>query len=169
MDTSAFYALVAGINFTLLGLWWVAVQERAELRRREYRAGRMAYVVSLQFVVPGTAALLSQAAPNVAVLWRASFTLAGLAGIAGILMLAPTLTSVKAGVVARLLLVLGVPLYGLVAIVAAVPGVNRALNTHLTGLQLEAVMFCLLVFLGAQTAWAAAMSPSREDIPADGQ
>ena len=28
MDLDAFYSVVSGINFTLLGLWWVAIKER---------------------------------------------------------------------------------------------------------------------------------------------
>jgi hypothetical protein len=162
---SAFYAVVAGIDFTLLGLWWVAVSDRADLR--EHRAGGTAYLVSLQFVVPGTASLLSQVAPNFPVLWRASFTLAGVAGAGAVLMLAPALARAKARAIALPVLFLGVPLYCLVALVAALPEVARALSTQLTGLQLEALMFCLLVFLGVQTAWAAAMSPSREGVPAN--
>ena len=54
MDIAAFYAVVAGVNFTLLGLWWVAVHERIDVRDRASR--RMAYVVALQFMVPGTTA-----------------------------------------------------------------------------------------------------------------
>jgi hypothetical protein len=78
-DLTAFYGIISGVNFTLLGLWWVAVQELKHLRQTG--AGRMAYIVSLQFLLPGTAALLSQVAPKVTGLWRGSFTLAGVPSI----------------------------------------------------------------------------------------
>lgn len=156
-DLSDFYETIAGINFTLLGLWWVAVQDRPHLRTKSDQAGGMAYVVSLQFLIPGTAALLSQVAPEVPVLWRAAFTTAGVLGVAGIVLIAPRLMSRTA---ARLLLAVGVPLYALVAVMAAVPALERAIGSSLSGAQWEGVLFCLVVLLGAQTAWTAAMSPA---------
>ena len=164
-DLSGFYSVVAGINFTLLGLWWVAVQERPDLRSRRARTSRMAYVVSLQFVLPGTAALLSQVAPTVPIVWRASFVAAGIAGGAGILLLAPALGRAQARTAARWLLVLGVPLYVLVVIVASVPQLSYQVDNQLNGAQLEAVLFCLLLLLGAQTAWTAAMAPQLTEEP----
>lgn len=163
MDISAFYAVVAGINFTLLGLWWVAVLERADLRRAGSGASKMAYVVSLQFLLPGTVALLSQVAPNVAELWRTAFTLGGVAGVVGILMLVPRLLQTHVRSAALGLLILGVPLHALVAIVALLPGLDSGLNLELNSLQLEAVLFCVLVLVGAHTAWTAAMSSNPED------
>jgi hypothetical protein len=169
MDITAFYAVVAGINFTLLGLWWVAVQDRPDLRRPEYGTGRMAYIVSLQFVVPGTASLLSQVAPDVGAVWQTAFILAGLAGMAGIIMVAPALLRAKARAAALMLLWGGVPLYLLVTIVALLETLHLRLelNLQLTGLRLEAILFCLLVLLGTQTAWAVAMSPTLDQTPAD--
>lgn len=64
-ELSDFSSVVAGVCFTLLGLWWVVVHESPDLRRRELRGGQMAYAVSLQFVLPGTAAIFSQVAPEV--------------------------------------------------------------------------------------------------------
>jgi hypothetical protein len=163
VDISAFYAVVAGINFTLLGLWWVAVLERADLRRAGSRAGQMAYVVSLQFLLPGTVALLSQVAPNVAFVWRTAFVLGGVAGVVGIVMLVPILLETHLRTPARLLLAVGLPIHALVAIVALLPDLRSTFGLDLSSLQVEAVLFCLLVLLGAQTAWAAAMAPSQDD------
>lgn len=166
MEISAFYAVVAGINFTLLGLWWVAVQERAELRRAGSRTGQMAYVVSLQFLLPGTVALLSQVAPNVPQLWRTAFVLGGAAGVAGIVLLVPILLRTRLRTAALLLLGVGVPIHALVAIVAVLPDLTVITGIQLTSLQVEAILFCLLVLLGAQTAWTAAMTPSQDEEPA---
>jgi hypothetical protein len=140
-ELTAFYGIMAGINFTLLGLWWVTVQDRPHLRRP-------GYVVSLQFLVPGTAALLSQVAPQTPALWRTAFVIAGIAGATGILL-------TGRGRTARLLLWAGTPLYGLIVVVAALPRLGG-----LTGPQWEGVLFCLLVLVGAQTAWATAMAPA---------
>jgi hypothetical protein len=160
-DLTAFYGIISGVNFTLLGLWWVAVQELKHLRQSG--SGRMAYIVSLQFVVPGTAALLSQVAPKVSGLWRGSFTLAGILGALGIILLAPRLVEAGSRRVSRLLLVFGIPLYALIAVVAAVPSIDTAVAKSINGAQLEGVLFCLLVLLSTQTAWGAAMSRWGED------
>lgn len=168
MDISAFYAVVAGINFTLLGLWWVAVLERPDLRRTGSQTGQMAYAVSLQFLIPGTASLLSQVAPNVGWLWRTAFVLGGAAGVVGIARLVPILLRTHLRTAARLLVVAGIPIHSLVAIVAMLPDLRSALGIQLSSLQVEAVLFCLLVLVGAQTAWIAAMSPSVDDEAARG-
>ncbi|MCM4084327.1 hypothetical protein [Paractinoplanes hotanensis] len=167
-ELTAFYGIVAGVNFTLLGLWWVTVQERPHLRGPETGNGRTAYIISLQFVVPGTAALVSQVAPQTPTLWRVAFVIAGLAGGAGILMLAPNMGTPGHRVASRLLLYVGAPLYGLVAFAAAYPQLGAGSTASLNGPQWEGVLFCLLVLLGAQTAWTTAMSPaeSRMQSPA---
>lgn len=160
MDVIEFYGVIAGINFTLLGLWWVTVRERSDLRDTALRTGRTAYAVSLQFVVPGTAALLAQVAPEVPLLWRTAFTLTGIIGAVATLLLALTLPP-AAGVVRSLLVFFAVPLYCAVAVVAALPNLNGSIAPGLTALQIEAVLSCFLVLLAAQTSWAAAMAPSR--------
>jgi cytochrome bd-type quinol oxidase subunit 2 len=162
-DLTAFYGVISGLNFTLLGLWWVAVQELKHLRDRQRGTGRMAYVVSLQFVLPGTAALLSQVAPKVSGLWRGSFTLAGLLGVLGIVLLAPRLVEAGSKRVSTLLLLAGVPIYLLVTAVAAFPSLDTAFAKALNGAQLEGVLFSLLILISTQTAWVAAMSRWGED------
>jgi hypothetical protein len=158
MDIAAFYAVVAGVNFTLLGLWWVAVHERVDLH--DPAARRLAYVVALQFMVPGTTALVSQVAPTVTVIWRITFTVAGLLGAVGVLQVVPVLRQATARTAATLMLAVGVPLYLLVAVVAAVPGVHEIVSDQLTGLQTEAILFSLLVLLSVQVAWTVAMTPA---------
>ncbi|MEV6524819.1 hypothetical protein AB0M43_22945 [Longispora sp. NPDC051575] len=165
MDLSAFYGVVAGINFTLLGLWWVAAKDRPDMSVRDSAGRRMAYLVSLQFVVPGTVSLLSQVAPDVPTLWRVSFTFAGLAGALGIALLVPALRkSTGQPRTARALLWGAVPVYLVVAAVAAIPPLGDAVRGNLTSLQVEAILLCLLVFLGVQSAWVVAMAP-REPPP----
>jgi hypothetical protein len=161
MDIAAFYAVVAGVNFTLLGLWWVAVQDKVD--PRDAPARRMAYVVALQFMVPGTASLISQVAPTVTAIWRITFTLAGVAGAAGVLLVVPVLRKASARGAAAVMLGIGLPLYLLVTLVAAVPGVHEVVSDKLTGLQTEAILFSLLVLLSVQVAWSVAMMPKPAD------
>jgi hypothetical protein len=158
MDLSAFYSVISGINFTLLGLWWVAARERKELGDAAGR--RTAYLVSLGFVIPGTVALLSQIAPETPLLWRTSFSVAGIAGAAGMFLLSGAVKEhIGAPVLAGLLRYLAVPIYLLVALIALFPRIGRPLS--LTGLQLEAILLCLIVFLGVQAAWVVAYTPGR--------
>jgi hypothetical protein len=164
VDVSAFYSIVSAINFTLLGLWWVAIKERTDIRRRDAAGQRMAYLVSLGFVIPGTVSLLAQVAPGEPALWRASFGLAGLAGAIGLVMLGQELQATGGDTwVARLLQFVGAPLYVLVAIVAAIPGIPDALDLRLTSIQIEAILLTLLVFLGVQAAWVVAMTAPRDE------
>jgi hypothetical protein len=159
VDLSAFYAVVSGINFTLLGLWWVAVREQSSIGLDSAFGRRMAYLVSLQFVIPGTVSLLSQVAPAVPALWRVSFAVAGIAGATGSTLLAGSLGRIGQNLVSALLGFAAAPLYVIVAIVAAVPALTDAGWVSLTPLQIEGVLLCLLVFLGVHAAWVVAMSP----------
>ena len=162
MDSSAFFGVVSTVDFALLGLWWVAVQARPDLRSRESRNGRMAYLVSLQFVVPGTAALLAQVSPQLGAVWRVSFVLAGLCGAVSIALLVPALISSGERSVPRFLRFGALPLYGVIAVIAVVPGILRPGPSSLGALQVEGLFFCVITFLSAQIAWAAAMSPVPE-------
>lgn len=158
MSITAFYGIVSGINFTLLGLWWVAAREN--LIGRGASGRRTGYLVSLQFVIPGTISLLSQVAPEVPALWRVSFAIAGVLGAIGMIMLGPMVGDLQKGpLVAAAVLFGAAPIYALVAIVAALPGLPRTLGLSVTSLQIEGVLLTLLVLLGTQIAWAVHMAP----------
>ncbi|WP_020523158.1 hypothetical protein [Catelliglobosispora koreensis] len=160
MDLSAFYSVISGINFTLLGLWWVAARERKELRDTAGR--RTAYLVSLGFVIPGTVSLLSQISPETPFLWRISFAVAGIAGAIGTFLLSSAiLKHLDAPILGNILRYLATAAYVLVTIVALFPRIARPLS--LSGLQAEAILLSLLVFLGVQAAWVVAMTPSRAE------
>ena len=161
MDLSAFFGVVATVDFALLGLWWVAVQARPDLRNHEFRTGKTAYLVSLQFLVPGTAALLAQINPGLGAIWRISFALAGVSGLTAIVAIVPQLAANGERGVAHLLHWCAVPLHVLISLVALFPQSIDALNTQLSALEVEAILVCLMLFLSAQTAWAAAMQPER--------
>lgn len=161
MDLGAFYGVVSTVDYALLGLWWVSVQARPDLRRRANNNGRMSYLVSLQFVVPGTAALLAQVAPELAIVWRVSFTVTALAGIAAIVIIGSQLATVGWRAIKWFLWLAGLPLYVIVIVVALLAGVFA--GAALSALQVEAILFCLLSLLGAQVAWSAAMAP---ELPA---
>lgn len=167
MNLSTFFGVVSTVDFALLGLWWVTVQTRADLRKHGSTASRMAYAVSLQFIVPGTASLLAQVDPAVTAVWRLSFAIAGVTGIAAIVLLVPALAASGELAVARFLRFGAIPLYALMTFIA----VFGFPSTTLSALQVEAILFCLVVFLSTQVAWAAAMStdPAAKTDAGDGR
>lgn len=162
MDLSAFFGVVSTVDFALLGLWWVTVQARPDLRSKQLKTGKAAYLVSLEFVIPGTASLLAQVAPNLQIVWRIAFAALGLIGIVAIVGLWPAMRRAGASGVAGLLVLTTVPCYAVIVLLAAWPQIVTRLNVQLSALQVEAIVFCVAIFLSAQTAWAAAMSPESE-------
>jgi cytochrome bd-type quinol oxidase subunit 2 len=167
MDFSAFFGVVATVDFALLGLWWVAIQARPDLRSRKSRTSEVAYLVSMQFAVPGTAALLAQVDPQLTGIWRVTFAIAGLSGLASILLVTPpSLATEEAKWVRKMLRLGAAPLYGIIAILAMLPDFPPA-AVRMSALQLEAVIFCVMAFVGAQTAWALVMigAPDAEQAP----
>jgi hypothetical protein len=162
MDVGVFYPIMAGLSFTLLGLWWVACQARREWL--DDRGGRgMAYVVSLHFVLPGAMSLLSLVAPDVPAMWRITFTVAGALGLLGTLLIIATMrrrASSEIGLV-RLLQWVALPLYAAVAAVAALPQLVGGIG--LAPIQVEAIMLVILILLGTQSAWLVTFA--REDEP----
>jgi hypothetical protein len=164
MDVTVFYPILAGLSFTLLGLWWVACQTRKEWLAD--RGGRgMAYVVSLHFVLPGAMSLLSLVAPDVPVMWRATFTIAGALGVVGTLLIIATMrrhASSDLGLV-RLLQWVALPLYAAVAVVASLPQLVDGIG--LAPIQVEAIMLVILVLLGTQSAWLVTFAREDEATP----
>ena len=104
MDTTAFYATTAAACFTLLGFWWVIVEFRHAALTREAGPRRFAFVVSLQFVLPGLASLASLLASGP--VWRVVFAAMAVTGSAaavlGVRALGGTLVALRALALASL-------------------------------------------------------------------
>jgi hypothetical protein len=152
MDLSVFYGIMAGLSFTLLGLWWVASQGRkAWLSDRGGRA--MAYVVSLHFVLPGAMSLLSLVAPDLPAMWRVTFTTAGALGVLGTVLIIRSVRRHAASEIGlvQLLQWVALPLYAAVTAVAADPDLVGFIG--LAPIQVEAILLVILVLLGTQSAW----------------
>ncbi|GAB91318.1 hypothetical protein [Gordonia rhizosphera] len=166
MDQSAFYRVVAATNFTLLGLWWVAIKDREDLGGPSGAGRYMAYLVSLQFTIPAAVSLVAQVAPEIPAVWRIGFTAAGVLGAIGIALLARQFAlRTDATVLPWVFGLLGVPLYLGVVVVAVWPGFADAFNLALTPIEVEALLLSLIVVLGVQEAWFVTMTPRRETTP----
>jgi hypothetical protein len=165
VDIATFYTTVSAISFTLLGLWWVVVQTREEWRRIAARR-RMAYVVSLHFLLPGAMSVLSLIAPDVTFLWRVTFATAGILGMIGAVTVLRTVREeYDAPRAARIIEWVAIPIYGLVTVVALVPELLANLGSSLQPLQIEGLILTILIILGVQLAWILMVEPTRESIP----
>lgn len=160
MDQSEFYGVVSAINFTLYGLWLVAAKDRRDRVEDSAEARNLSYLVSLQFVIPGTASLLAQVAPEFAMVWRVVFGVTGVIGILGVALLARSLRrTTDATIAPAAIFALGVPTYLMVIVVAVFP--HAFASVHFKPIQIEAMLVSLLVFLGVQEAWFVSMTPPK--------
>jgi hypothetical protein len=167
MTTEAFYTAVAGISFTLLGLWWVVVSSRKEWQQSQERR-LLAYAVSLHFLLPGMMSILSIIAPDEPLVWRAVFTISGLIGVAGVVLFRRALIAEHD--TPRLAIVVEwvvLPIYVCITILALVPTIPATLGLSLTGIQVEAILVSLLIFFGVQGAWILMVEPVRTPTKPD--
>lgn len=159
-DLVAFYATVSGLSFTLLGLWWVVAD-----RRREWFANahhrRMAYVVSLHFMLPGSMSVLSLVDTGT-FFWRLVFALAGVAGIVGALMMSSSVsTELGQRKLASVMLWIALPVYALVVAVAVVPDLSAIVS--MSPRQLEGILIALVLLLGINAAWFLSTTPGQTE------
>ncbi len=164
MNQSAFYGVVSAANLTLLGLWWVAVKDRTNLvGHKDAASRRAAYLVSLQFAIPATVALLAQVNPGESAIWRVAFGSAGVVGAIGIALL---VQQIWTGTVARfspiVFALVGIPVYLLVVVVAFAPSMVADAGLTLKPIEVEGMLFSALLFLGVQEAWVVSMTPTQE-------
>jgi len=161
VDLSVFYAAMAGIAFTLTGIWWYVVAANPEWSSRSERR-LLAYVVGMSFMLPGAMSLLSIIAPDQPMLWRATFAVAGILGLASVLLVLRTLREDHdTPVVVKAFQVLLVPLYAIVALIALFPEIPANLGLTLKGIQVEAIANTLVVLFGAQCAFILTLEPRR--------
>jgi len=166
VETQTFYTTVGSISFTLLGLWWVVVQGRESWRTEPSRR-RMAYAVSLHFLLPGAMSILSLVAPDLGLLWRVTFATAGVLGAISAIYVVRTLREEHDSPrIARVIELIAVPIYALVAVIALFPELINGLGIGLTALQAEAIILSILVFFGVQAAWILMVEPLRADAAA---
>ena len=71
MDTGTFYATTSAVSFTLLGFWWVVVQFRHNEMTQDPGRRRLAFVVSLHFILPGLMSLGALLTADAPLIWRA--------------------------------------------------------------------------------------------------
>jgi len=164
LDT--FYSTSAQISFTLLGLWWVVVQFKHEewMRNTAYR--RMAFDISLYFLLPGIMSLISLLATENRIIWRVAFGAAGLIGLVETLLILVTTRSdkgVSSGVrIGRWVIA---AIYALVVILAAFPDIAATIGLPLAPIEVEAILVALIMFTGVTFAWFLFAEPVKTQEP----
>jgi hypothetical protein len=158
-----FYISFSAMCFTLLGLWLVVVQTRLSQWEGDPAQRRRSYGVALHFSLPGIMTLLSLVDPQSTVLWRTSYAVVAIGGalvLAAVRGQAPHKLGVAAYIAAF-------ALYLVIGILAIAPHIIKDLGMTVATVRVEAVLLCILVFLGVNVAWlllfdggaAAAVSP----------
>ena len=159
MDTGTFYATTSAVSFTLLGFWWVVVQFRHEEMTQDPGRRRLAFVVSLHFILPGLMSLGALLTADAPLIWRMTFGAAGIAGMVAVV-IASRGVSEPTGAIAAIGRYewIALPLYGVLTLVAFRPELIRQ-NFALEPLQVEGMIMTFLVFLGIVFAWALFTEP----------
>jgi hypothetical protein len=162
VDTATFYATASALSFTLLGFWWVVVEFRHDEMTADPVGRRLAFVVSLQFILPGLMSLISLLTGDQPLLWRITFGTAGALGMLASVMGARSGSRASIGRSIGRFLWLCVPLYAIVTMVAVRPDLVRS-RLALEPLQVEGVVLTMIVLLGISLAWALFTQPRALD------
>ena len=159
MDTGTFYATTSAVSFTLLGFWWVVVQFRHNEMTQDPGRRRLAFVVSLHFILPGLMSLGALLTGDAPLVWRFTFGLAGVAGMVAVVIASRGIAE-PTGAIAAIARYewLALPLYAVITLVAIRPDLVQS-AVGLAPLQVEGSIMTLLVFLGILFAWALFTEP----------
>lgn len=146
-----FYATLAQVSFTVLGLWLVAVQSRVSALAADPARRWGAQVVAIHLAMPGFMSLLNLSAPDSSAMWRVSFVAFALVGLVGTILLGRS--SRPFTMVTGLAHATAIGAYAVVVVVAAfAPGVRSTFGIQ--PLVVEAVMLCLILLVAMQRAFS---------------
>ena len=151
MSLDAFYSIVAGTCFALVGLWWGVVQfNKKWLRDDETRA--LAGGIYLSFLIPGVMSLIAQVSGDNKLIWRVTFVIAAALGMffTTRLIWKTRNSSGPIGPFRRNRWIV-VVLYLLVLIFGANPDLAKPLN--LVPLQVESILLALLILIAHGLTW----------------
>ncbi len=150
-----FYATVAQVSFTLLGLWWVLLQIRHDAWFGDVAYRRGVYDISLYFLLPGMMSLGSLLAVQDPTVWHAVFALMGAVGVVESALLIAGMRGLSArGPLVTAADWMSLLVYALVVLVALWPRIPQELGLGLRPLEAEGILVALLLFLGVTLAAA---------------
>jgi hypothetical protein len=148
-----FYTTVAQASFTLLALWWVLLQIRHDEWFSDTAYRRSVYDVSFYFLLPGMMSLASLLAAQEPDIWRVSFAVFGLIGLAESLGLMARRGALRSGQpLMRVADVLSIALYAAAVLVAVWKDLPEELGIGLSSLELEGLFVTGLLMIGITLA-----------------
>jgi hypothetical protein len=150
---SDFYASFSATCFVVLSLWLVVVQQRYDDWQGDSDSVRQAYGVGLYFSLPGIMTLISLVDPTNPVLWRTSYAFVALSGAAVFATVHQVTRHRWVAIVNRT----AIAVYGAVAVIAIFA---NPLNITKVANRADAVLLCVVVFLGVNVAWLLLFSPA---------
>ena len=156
-----FYISFSATCFVILSLWLVVVQMRYDDWKDDPNSVWRAYGIGLYFSLPGIMTLISLVDPNSPYLWRTSYAIVALGG-AGVLGVVYKATRHRAVAIAYASTIV---LYGVVAIIAIFA---NPLDIVKVANRVDAVLLCVVVFLGVNVAWLLAFSTPATGSPPAG-
>ena len=167
MFPETFYQTTATISFTLLGLWWIALQAKYAEWIADPLRRRMISIITLYFLLPGSMSLLALLAIQNRLLWRIAFVIACMIGVFATGLLAadarkatgeaqenPTSWNWR---VMRWSCWVGVVLYLLIAVIAL--GAPTLTAAGIEPLLVAGTCLTLIVILGLVLAWTYYLEP----------
>lgn len=150
MDTNTFYAVTSATCFTLVGLWWSVVKDKAEWFMDEAKR-QLAGGVYASFLIPGLMSLAAQVGGDSPLIWQGVFVFAALGGIIfSSRLINLTRQANPTGAFSKNSWVVPV-LYGVVLFFALFPGF--AILLGLQPLQMEGLILSLLILCAHMLAW----------------
>lgn len=155
MDLSTFYALMSVTCFTLVGLWWTAIEKHDEWRT-DPRLRRLAGGTYLSFLLPGVMSMMSQVNPDNPLMWRISFGLTSIVGLVSSISLVTVDSARHVGPFRRFRWLAPV-LYAVIVVLGLAPELARFVGA--APLQVASVLLMLLILLAHGLAWEFLMDP----------
>jgi hypothetical protein len=167
MFPETFYETTATISFTLLGLWWIALQAKYVEWIGDPLRRRIISIITLYFLLPGSMSLLALLSLENRLVWRIAFFVACVIGV-----FATGVLSADARKVAnepqerptswnwrvmRWSCWVGVALYVLIAVIAL--GASTLASAGVEPLLAVGILVTLLVILGLALAWTYYVEP----------
>lgn len=167
---SAFYQTSSQLCFTLLGLWLLVLQTKYNEWIGDQARRRLATIISLYFLLPGSMSLIALLGSDVPILWRVSFGIASALGAAttapiwgprrAVAHEAKPLArgsgfAIEVFIAARWF---GVLIYLMVLLLSVDPGL--ALLAYVPPLLVVGVGLSLLIVLGVCLAWSYFLEPA---------
>lgn len=156
MDLESFYSVLAGACFTLVGLWWAAMQIRQDWLEDE-KTRQLAGGIYLAFLLPGAMSLGAQIGGENKLVWRSIFVITAALAIVLLLRLIVLTRGAKQAKTMNRLSWFLIFIYALVLVFGAAPELAKPIG--LTALQVESLLLTALVLAGHGMAWQLLSKP----------